>query len=246
MKTKIVITDLTRMYGGRVCIAGYDGQRQASRPVVPGGIPEAALCGPDGLPVIYPFALVSLVFLLPNPQPPHTEDWTFDLTSVQFARTVQSRQEVLAWSLFAHVAAIFEQPIAADFGYYVMDCAGPRSLGTIQPKAIEKVAYEAGELGNWDYRLLFSDAAGASYRLKITDFTWQTYRAHLRGQGATPAEVAQTMTALLTTRQVYLRVGLARGWKKFPDRCYLQLNAVYTFPDYLEGKTFADFRQDGR
>ena len=34
---------------------------------------------------------------------------------------------------------------------------------------------------------------------------------------------------------------LARGWQKFPERCYLQITGVYTFPDYLEGKIFTDF-----
>lgn len=44
-----------------------------------------------------------------------------------------------------------------------------------------------------------------------------------------------------TSSQVYLRIGLARGWKKYPDRCFLQITGVYTFPDYLDGKIFADF-----
>jgi hypothetical protein len=44
MMAKMVITDLTRMYGGRVCIAGYDSQRRAIRPVLPPpGIPESSL-----------------------------------------------------------------------------------------------------------------------------------------------------------------------------------------------------------
>jgi hypothetical protein len=39
---------------------------------------------------------------------------------------------------------------------------------------------------------------------------------------------------------------LARGftgnWRKFPDRCYLQITGIYTFPDYLKGSTFVDFK----
>jgi hypothetical protein len=38
-----------------------------------------------------------------------------------------------------------------------------------------------------------------------------------------------------------LRIGLARLWEKFPDRCYLQITGIYTFPDYLRGRTFTDF-----
>lgn len=28
---------------------------------------------------------------------------------------------------------------------------------------------------------------------------------------------------------IYLRIGLARGWVKHPDRCYLQITGVYGF-----------------
>ena len=38
-----------------------------------------------------------------------------------------------------------------------------------------------------------------------------------------------------------LRIGLTRGWELHPDRCYLQVTAVHTFPDYLKGLTFAEF-----
>jgi hypothetical protein len=32
------------------------------------------------------------------------------------------------------------------------------------------------------------------------------------------------------------------NWRKFPDRCYLQITGIYTFPDYLKGSTVVDFR----
>jgi len=34
---------------------------------------------------------------------------------------------------------------------------------------------------------------------------------------------------------------LARGWERYPDRCYVQITGVYSFPDYLSGRCFADF-----
>ena len=49
-----------------------------------------------------------------------------------------------------------------------------------------------------------------------------------------PSRIARTISPLK-------RIGLSRGWAKFPDRCFLQVNGVYTFPDYLQGKTFAEF-----
>jgi hypothetical protein len=242
MKTKLVVTDLTRMHGGRVCIAGYGEDRRCIRPVLsPPGIDEGILTW-AGEPVIFPFSQIELDLLQPVPQPPHTEDIHFNPWSIRFVRRVQDRLAVLEWSLFDQVSAIFEQPVHDDPGFYVMDCQGPRSVGTVQPKGITRVQYSAGPEGTWDYRLMFCDRGNTFYRLKITDLTWHYYCDHLRGPGCEPAQIADQLTRVMKSSQVYLRIGLARGWKKFPERCYLQINAIYTFPDYLEGKTFSDFR----
>jgi hypothetical protein len=55
--------------------------------------------------------------------------------------------------------------------------------------------------------------------------------------------VSDWLTRYLSSseRAVYLRIGLARGWEKYPDRCYLQVTGIYSFPDYLGGKTLCDF-----
>lgn len=240
MKKKLVITDLTRMYRGTVCIAGYDSDHNCIRPTLPPpGIPEQALIK-DGRAVIFPFALVEFDLLEPTPKPPHTEDYRYQADSPHFIRRVQDRKTILKWSLFENVNAIFDQPILTDPGFYVMDCQGQRSIGTIQPRGITKVIYEAGEEGTWDYRLHFTDGQGTFYRLKITDLTWHYYCDSLRGQDRNPATISSELTSVLKSNEVFLRVGLARGWKKFPERCYLQITGIYTFPDYLGDKTFID------
>lgn len=60
-----------------------------------------------------------------------------------------------------------------------------------------------------------------------------------------PARVARRVPAApRAAEQVYLRVGLARGWGGEAERrCHLQINGVYTFPDYLGGRCCADFPQ---
>lgn len=242
MNTAIAITDLTRMYQGRVCLAGYDQDRRCIRPVLPPpGIPESALMD-QGRPVIFPFALVAFDLLQPDPQPPHTEDYFFAAGSQNYIRTVKNREELLKWSLFESVEAIFEQPVHTGPGFYVMDCQGPRSVGTIQPHDILKAIYEPGPEGVWDYRLLFKDGQDETYRLKITDLTWHYYCDSLKGEHCDATKIAARLDGILKSSRVYLRIGLARGWKKFPDRCFLQINGIYTFPDYLKGQTFADFR----
>jgi hypothetical protein len=246
MKVELAITDLTRMYHGRVCIAGYDKYRHCYRPILPPpGIPGSSLIQ-EGHAVIFPSAVVEFDFLQPDPKPPHSEDYFFDPASPRFIRRVKNWETVLGWSLFNSVDQVFDQPIYDDLGFYVMDCQGSRSIGTVRPSSITKAIYAEGSEGSWDYRLMFTDNLGKPYRLRITDMTWHYFCDSLREKGQEPPEIASLLTGLLRSRKVYLRIGLARGWKKFPGRCYLQINGVFTFPDYLDGMIFTDFLSKGQ
>jgi len=241
MMTQIVITDLTRMHRGMVCIAGYDKDHQCIRHTLPPpGIPEQSLWSGNTVK-IFPFALVEFDLRVRLPQPPHTEDWHYLPDSTRYIRTVYDRKTILSWSLYESVGTIFDQPIHDDFGFYVMDCQGPRSLGTVHPVEITRFIYQQDSEGTWDYRIEFVDGQGKSFKLKITDLTWHYYCNSLRGEDRDPTQIAQELTMRARANEVYLRIGLSRSWPKFPDRCYLQVNGIYTFPDYLDGKTFADF-----
>ncbi len=242
MKTRIAITDVTRMQEGRVCVAGYDRTGQCIRPVLPPpGIHERTLYQ-HGQPIVFPFAIVEYDFVQPTPQPPHIEDHRYDPASIQWIDKLDEkrRRTVLDRSLFNSVGAIFEEPIHSEHGHYIMDGRGPRSLGTVRPRRILRTIHELGEGSKWKYRLGFVDGDDVTYWLTVTDLTWRYFHDHER-QTRTPEEIAAQITTSLRTSEVYLRIGLARGWEQHPDRCYLQLTGVYTFPDYLEGRTFADF-----
>jgi len=241
MNTQLVVTDITRMYKGMVCIAGYDRNRRCIRPELPPpGISESFLYSGETAR-IFPFALIELDLLKTTPQPPHTEDCRFDPKTVRYVGTVYSREAVLCWSLFPSVAAIFEQPVLHGPGYYVKACRGVRSLGTIQPGAIKGVEYQPSEEGAFGYRLVFTDGEDAEYNLKIVDLTWNYYCHSLRDEIFEQKIISHKMSKLLRERSVYLRIGLGRSWKAFPDRCYLQITGIYTFPDHLGGKHFAHF-----
>lgn len=95
MKTKLVITDLTRMYRGKVCIAGYDGSKRALRPVLPPpGIPEESLVQ-EGQAIIFPVAVVEFDLLEVHPKPAPTEDVNFDPESSSLLRIVQRKEKIL-------------------------------------------------------------------------------------------------------------------------------------------------------
>lgn len=242
MKTQLVITDLTRMQHGRVCIAGYDAGGRCVRPVLrPPGISEGCILD-HGRPAAFPFAVVEIALLQHRCEPPHTEDCYYDPASLRHLRVVPEpkRRAILAWSLRERVGDLFGQPVLRGPGHYVLEGRGERSLGTVRPAVIDQVYYGEGEEGAWDYRLSFHDAE-EQYRLKIVDLTWHRWCDCLRARhGCAPAEAAARLTETLHAAEVYLRIGLSRYWAKFPDRCYLQITGIHTIPDYLQGKTFVD------
>lgn len=243
MKTQLVITDVTRMQEGRVCVAGYDKDLKCIRPVLPPpGIHESTLYS-QGKPMVFPFAVVEYDLLQPTPQPPHTEDVRYDPASVRFVKRLEEsrKRSALFKILNSSVKSIFEVPVHSDYGYYVMDGQGPRSLGTIQPCRVIKAIYEQSPEGKWKYRIGFVDGEDTTYWLTVTDLAWRYFSDDQCRQGRDPQAISSDMTSMLKSSEVYFRIGLARGWKEYPDRCFIQMTGVYTFPDYLTGRTFADF-----
>lgn len=241
MKRLITITDLTRMKEGRVCFAGYDKNGNCIRPVLPSpGIQESTLYVGGNL-VILPFAVVEFDLLKHLPQPPHTEDYLYNPKSIRFIKHLDEKRkrEILTKTLFENVCAIFEVPVLSDPGHYIINGQGPRSLGTIQPQRVIKAIPEKSSYGKLRYRLNFIDGQGVSYWLTITDLSWRYYNEHLREEGKSPQQISSALTVTLMKSEVFLRIGLARSWEEYPDKCFLQITGVYTFPDYLKGQTFA-------
>lgn len=244
MRKKIIITDLTRMHEGQVCIAGYDENGTCIRPILPPpGIHEQTLYQ-QGRPLIFPFAVVEFDLLHPYPQPPHTEDTFYGANSVRLVGILDEKQrrELLEKTSRGNLADVFDAPICSSPGHYILKGQGTRSLGTIHPKQVTNTFYGQNQQeGEWKYRLCFMDES-REYWLTVTDLTWRYYCNCQREKGCAEKDISSELTKQLRSRVVYLRVGLARPtWKKYPDKCFIQITGVYTFPDYLQGKTFADF-----
>lgn len=245
MREVICVTDITRMGGKAVCVAGYNRQFEAIRPLNPGWMPlaEEFLFSFRDSP-IRPFSVIEIDKLEYDPQPPHTEDWIIDPTGLRLLESclVEERAiKVLFKTLFPDIESIFGAKIDRSHGCFVLAGEGVRSLGTIRCKSILDVVYEQISPITWDYRLIFLDQVGMRYRLAVTDLGYRSYLSHLRACGMSPADVAEEIRVALSGAEVFLRIGLARGWEKYPERCYLQITGVYSFPDYLEGGCYADF-----
>lgn len=209
----------------------------------PPGINEISLYSQNET-IIFPFAVVKFNLTQHIPQPPHTEDRLYDPDILRFEYRVndERNQNILDHSIFESVAEIFNAPILTGPGFYVLDGTGDRSLGTIEPNAVIRVVYEQVEENRWKYRLSFMDGTGTIYWLTVTDLTWRYFCDWRRDQNIPPHQIATELLTSLQAGRTYLRIGLARGWPRYPERCYLQITGVYTFPDYLEGGIFTDFR----
>lgn len=242
MRKTLVVTDVTRMGGDRVCVAGIDERGNCVRPVTPGDVREHHLYQGQQV-VIHPKAKVEFELSSANIDPPHIEDEQFTPNAI-VRKGICSDEEwgaILEGSCFPGVSDVFGGHLLE--GRYVLPEARTRSLGTIRDVRINYVAietyYEKRRL-----RLDFTDQRNQRYsRLPINDLTFRAYvQSSITKVGNLKTEnVAQQ--ALLGADRIYLRIGLARPWSRqgSPRACWTQVTGIYTFPDYLEGKTFADF-----
>ena len=237
-RRQMIVTDITRMEGERVCVGGYLEDGTSVRPVAGRkGPDERWLQSARGAAVV-PFSVVELQV---NRAPqrlgaPHTEDREISLNGHRVLRTLTDteRIELLERTLSPSLRAIFETEVHADpsgpWGRFVRAGEGQRSLGTIRAARVHAVHYRHyPERGRWDYRLRFVDAAGEEFQLAVVDLDFRTRLDALRDDGRSPDAAAAATIAALQRQTVYLRIGLARGWERHPDRCYLQITGVYGY-----------------
>ena len=235
----MIITDLTRMQGTRICVGGYLEDGTPIRPVCGQSGPTEAWLQPTPDERVVPFSLVELDVGAPVlVVPPHTEDRLVPTTGHRVIQTIsdQGRLSWLEWSESPSVREIFGAEIqnAAEsdqpWGRYIRSGEGLRSLGTIQVNRVRMVRYHHyPDRDNWDYRLRFNDASHEEYQLPVVDLAFRGGLDLLREGGLSPDRTAMTILTTLQRQTVYLRIGLARGWDRHPDRCYLQITGVYGF-----------------
>jgi hypothetical protein len=169
----------------------------------------------------------------------------FDRNSLRINDVLDPAKRIkfLTSILDSSVEAIFGAEIVNDRGYFIREGEGQRSLGTIRAQAILSVQYRKLRYEDkYDYRITFKDSKGIGYSLKVTDLSFQYYVDYLRQHfGKSCERISSELTEYFNKATVFLRIGLARPWKERDNNCFLQITGVYSFPDYLEGKCFADF-----
>lgn len=245
-KKTLLITDVTRMWGDRVCVAGIDSDGNSIRPIfVEGHITENWLYT-DNQVLIYPFSWVAFKFLKHRPDNPHSEDWLIDpefKNKIDIASQSDKRR-LLKKFADKNVASIFGAEIRHNPGSYIREGEGNRSLGTVKVNVID-FFYGINDFGRWDYRITFVDDAEQEYSLRVTDLSFRYYCDFMKDKEKIgPDKISKQLKKHMSSSLTFLRIGLARpNWDQHPHCCFLQITGVYTFPDYLEGRSFADFRR---
>ncbi|MFT4041352.1 MAG: hypothetical protein QM692_24430 [Thermomicrobiales bacterium] len=238
MRQRMVVLDVTQMRGNKVCVGGYLTDGEPIRPICFPFGPDASWLEPAPGVVISPFSVVDLhVGGKPEDlQAPHTEDRLVPPRGHRVVETLPAAdcREWLEWRQAPGVAEIFGATVRRaedqEWGRFVQRGEGARSLGTVRAAQVLSVlcGHDA-QSGKRDYRMQFQDGLGAVYRLAVVD---RAFRARVDAvmDAAGASAAGQRIGAELRGQEVWLRIGLARGWAQFPDRCYLQITGVYGLP----------------
>jgi len=245
MRQRLVITDLTQMPdGGLVCVVGVNERGDTIRPICANGFSKSYLYS-GKLLIIRPKSIVEFDFTEDKPQPPHREDKVFDPRFITLQGLCDDKkwEEVLRQTSFYNVEDIFEGYLR--YCKWVSPGAQTRSIATLAESYIQFL--EIKETGNAvKPRLRFNDSSRREYDLPVSDLAIRVlcYKRVIRNRENAPKVAKDIASSLWNAQRLYLRIGLARPWRGDDvneERCYLQVTGIHSFPDYLGGKTFADF-----
>lgn len=182
---------------------------------------------------ILPGSLLEGTFVPQASTPPHVEDHSWAQIRFRGPATADQFKRALTQQLFPSVSEGFEVSLGDGTKKLPPGYAGPRSLITIQvhPSAVslKRDGYNEGAI-----RVHFTDSSGAEFRyMPLTDLGFHTHAQQLLGLG----RLSEVNSFIHRQREVFLRIGLSRPWARDqgdPVVCWVQVNGIYTFPDFVE------------
>lgn len=227
---RLVITDLSKMHYGRICIFGIDERKRQIRPVIPySGINEGYIFDNENKQIIKPFAEVEFDFIRSLPEPPHMEDCEINPKyKPKLIRNLSENESkrFLEDILDESVNAIFGESI---HNHQKIITGGNRSIGTIRINEVLSVNYSIKQDDKFDYRITFSDMKDEIYDLPITDLAFRKHCDDQISQGKKIDQINQDLKERFNYGDLFLRVGLSRRWQEF---YWLLVSGVHSFPDY--------------
>ena len=242
MRELLAITDVTYMWEDVVCIAGVTQDFRCIRPVTDGGVRIWTLYK-SKRPIIYPGSKVWMGFSEAEINPPHIEDRTFDPMSVGHKDSFSRRhwETILRKISYGSVQDVFDGNLRER---RVQPGTDTRSLGTIKNVDVKNITAER-RYDRPTLRMDFEDESGDLHqRFPVNDLAFRGLFGELADQHTWEQRAAEILLDLIKDAdRVYLRVGLARPTEigDYEKACWVQVTGVYTFPDYLNGRTWADF-----
>lgn len=233
MKKTIFVTGVTRMNHGFVCVSGIDLETgQFVRPEIKyynerPGIKKEFLYV-NNIPIIKPLAKIELDFLKHVPKSQyHTEDWLINPEyKPKLIGTPDDNEKRVI--LLSHTDTSLNQEL------YDQD----RSLIIVKPQDIPWVKFRLFE-DLLKSRLQFKDRSGDEFDLPVTDANWLAickYYWMLDRYNS-----IRRLRSSLHNKEIFLRIGVTR---EYHGQKWKQISGVFSIPDYLGGKCYADFNYD--
>jgi len=218
----LLITDVTRMQGDSVCIAGQEG-RTSLRLHEPGP-DERWLRSIGGLA---PGDQVSVPVKRPRQvHRPHLEDSDWNPSGLRKGERVPGDE--LAQRLFRTAVDSVENAFGRPELYSEAGNAafrpgkGSRSLASLRASSVKLYPYGGG------VRIDFRDSKTVWRRVPVEDLAVRTHQTRCR---ACASELPDLLASEFDCEQAVLRVGLGRRFQSDSSRlaCWLQVNHVFPF-----------------
>lgn len=225
---KVIITDLTRFSTPeKVCTAAIDVKTgECLRPMPYFKSEMVAKLN------IHPGAILEgEISINDNAENPHIEDASYKNLKYLGAASSGEFKSILDRTLSNSVASGFGVPFSDGQKHIPVGVVAACSIITIKvdPTSLDihEDQYKPGKI-----KASFTDGSGHSYcYLSITDRGFFDYAKKHQDDG----ELRKVQEFILAQDEVYLRIGVGRRWKVGDrDGYWLQVNGIYTFPDFLE------------
>ncbi len=230
MRRSIIVTDLTRFSNPEiVCLAGLD--RRDGRCIRPMPYLHTAAC--RELRLAAGAVLAGSFFPALDAQGPHQEDYWYTGLRAAGTCTPSEFRAALRRGLFPSIEEGFEVSLPYRQKYIPFGHPVRRSIITISV-APARIALVANPDKPEQIKGHFVDGAGRNFTsISLTDLAFHSQAAERGARN----DLAGLNAQIQSQHEVLLRVGLSRDYTAPDGRrgYWLQVNGVYTFPDFPTG-----------
>ncbi len=213
---QIVVNHLTRMKGGRICVAGINPEsRRHVRPVPEFGETfERALLAANGAELRVA-ALVDLGDVSPRPDPPHSEDQVTSLSELRLVRYLDRAEYLRALEsvrVYSLTDAFGTELDHSGRSFTLTRGTGKRSLAVLRKNTREITVEVRKQPKTGEDRVrLVCRLAGKRVNLSLTDL-----RLYKREDETTLNRemIGKLQRELAQAKSCYVMLGLGRAWSK--------------------------------